>query len=919
MTQTHKKKLIEVAMPLEAINKACAYEKMPGIGPHPRGLHQYWARRPLCAARAILFAQLVDDPSSDPEKFKTESEVKNERARLFKIIEKLVKWENSNNNAVLDEAINEIILSCGENKITIYDPFSGGGAIPLEAQRLGLKSRGSDLNPLAVMIGKAIIEIPRDFYDQGPMHPGERCKLNYSGMDGLAEDVEHYGEIVHKLVSSKIGKIYPKVSVNSLHGEFKANVVAWLWTRSVKCQNPGCGKEMPLLSTFILSKKKGREAYLIPDTRTEKISFKVKSEFDYNGLKASNGFKRGVSATFECAYCKNITDRDYVSNEGKNGRIGKLPTAIVCNTKGGRVYVAADGSHYAPTPISYSYDFLDIKFSPNPRDIWCRNFGALSPKDLFTERQLVCLTALAEAIVEVRDHIENDLRENSIKQKVATQYAKAVSLYLAFALNRCADFSNTSARWNPGNEKIMNLFARQAIPMTWDFGEANLLSDVVGGFSPAIKYIAKCIMTLFPNGEGYVHLHDAQTVQYPKNTVISTDPPYYDNIGYADLSDFFYVWMKKTLKDISPEVFKTLSTPKSDELISAPYRHENKMDAEEFFLNGMRQTFKNFNQQSSADIPATIYYAFKQTEIKADGISSTGWATFLQAVIEAGYSIVGTWPIRSEQSHRMISAGTNALANSIVLVCRQKNKHQETITRSEFIRALKLELPHAITNLQSANLSPADMPQSAIGPGMAIFTKYSKVMETDDSSMSVKSALQLINAELDEFLNDLHGDFDPDTRFAATWFEQNGYEKGDFGAANSLATARGISVDSVKHAGIVESSAGKVRILKREELDPNWEPNSDSHLTIWECCQYLVREYEDGGETAAAMLIKKMGFEKADAVKDLAYYLYDICSNKRQDAKEATSYNALIAGWNDIMRMANSINDTDTIRQASLF
>jgi len=387
--------------------------------------------------------------------------------------------------------------------------------------------------------------------------------------------------------------------------------------------------------------------------------------------------------------------------------------------------------------------------------------------------------------------------------------------------------------------------------------------------------------------------------------VVSTDPPYYDNIGYADLSDFFFCWMKPSLRDVYPDLFGLLSTPKAEELVATPYRHGGKDAAEGFFLDGMRKTIANIASQDEAHFPITIYYAFKQSEVKQEGISSTGWATFLQAIVEAGYAVVGTWPMRTEMANRMIASGTNALANSVVLVCRKKEASAETITRAEFIRALKRELPSAIKELQAASIAPADMPQSAIGPGMGVFSRYRAVLESDDSPMSVKAALQLINRELDEYLGGIQGEFDADTRFAITWFEQNGLKQGDYGTANNIATARGISVESVKHAGIVESQAGKVRILRRDELDVEWEPDADSHLTVWECCQHLVRLHEKHGigyETA--VMLKKFGSDKAEAVKDLAYILYDLCANKRQDAKEATAYNALIADWSDLTREA---------------
>lgn len=439
--------------------------------------------------------------------------------------------------------------------------------------------------------------------------------------------------------------------------------------------------------------------------------------------------------------------------------------------------------------------------------------------------------------------------------------------------------------------------------MTWDFAECNVFSTSTGNFGGAVDWVVKALSELPALGLGNLKQADARFAVLPSASCLSTDPPYYDNIGYADLSDYFYVWLKRSVGDIYPEVFSTIAVPKSDELVAMPHRHKNRRAAEDYFLNGMSEAFANIAGQLDHSLPATVYYAFKQSEVSEEGLTSSGWATFLEAIISSGLSVVGTWPVRTERAGRTISVGTNALATSVVLVCRKKEASAEVITRAEFIRALKRELPPAIAELQAANIAPADMPQSAIGPGMGVFSRYKAVLESDDNPMTVKAALQLINRELDEYLGGIQGEFDADTRFAITWFEQNGLKAGDYGTANNIATARGISVESVKHAGIVESAAGKVRILKRDEMDAEWEPDADGHLTVWECCQHLVRLHEKYGiGYEAAVMLKKIG-SKADDVRDLAYVLYNICE-KRGDAKEATAYNALIADWADLTREA---------------
>ena len=922
MTQTDNKKLIEVAIPLEAINTASAKEKMPGIGAHPRGIHLWWARRPLAACRAVLFAQLVDDPCSHPDKFPTADAVDKERKRLFKIIEDLVVWENSTNEGVLERARAEIRKSCGEDLPPVYDPFSGGGSIPLEAQRLGLPAYGSDLNPVAVMIGKAMIEIPPKFKDWEPVHPGGKERNHYRNADGLAEDVKHYGEWMREKAFERIGHLYPRVDLPKEDGGGKATVIAWIWSRTVPSPDPAFGDvQVPIASSFLLSSKAGKEAWIEPivDKAAKTISYRIRKGGTKEEIaKAKAGTKAG-RAVFRCLLSDTAITPNYVKARGRAGEMGQTLIAIVAEGRRGRIYVEPTDDHAQVALSAKPKRKPDTSLPISALGFRIQNYGMATFGDLFTDRQLVALNTFSDLVHEGRAETERDalaaglsggptpLRDGGTGAKA---YAEAVSVYLAFGIERCADFNNSIVRWNPSNEKVMNLFARQAIPMTWDFGEANILARVVGGFVSATNFISHCISTLVAHHRGSVLAHDAQTMVYKVGAVISTDPPYYDNIGYADLSDFFFCWMKPLIRLVYPDLFGVLATPKSEELVATPYRHGGKEAAESFFLDGMSKTIANMVRQSSPDYPAAIYYAFKQSEITQEGISSTGWATFLQAVLEAGYVVVGTWPMRTEQAHRMRGQGSNALANSVVLVCRKRLDTAEAISRAEFVAALKRELPPAIEELQKANISPADMPQSAIGPGMGVFSRCKAVLEADDSPMTVKTALQLINRELDEYLGGIQGEFDADTRFAITWFEQNGLDAGDYGIANSIATARGISVASVKHAGIVESAASKVRILKRDEIDAGWDPTADAHLTVWECCQHLIRELEDGGEQAAALLLRKIGPVHAEAAKDLAYCLYDICANKRRNAGEAASYNGLIAVWSELTRQAAAIHDT---------
>ena len=932
MNAAPRKKLIEVAIPLEAINAASAREKSIRHG-HPSTLHLWWARRPLAACRAVLFAQLVDDPSSHPDKFPTVEAVDVERKRLFKIIEDLVVWENSTNESVLDRARAAIRKSCGGDLSPVYDPFSGGGSIPLEAQRLGLPAHGSDLNPVAVMIGKAMIEIPPMFKDREPVHPCPRDRNHYRNAEGLAEDVKHYGEWMREQAFERIGHLYPQVDLLKEYGGGKTTVIAWIWSRTVPSPDPAFGDvQVPIASSFLLNSKAGKEAWIEPivDKAAKTISYRIrkggtKEEF----AKARAGTKAGRGANFCCLLSDTAITPNYVKAKSMAGEMGQTLIAVVAEGKRRRAYLNPTAEMEAVARTAEPKWKPDEPMNRDTPDLVSgRGYGFFVWADLFTDRQLVALTTFSDLVHEARSEIKRDalaaglsddptpLRDGGTGAKA---YAEAVSVYLAFGISKMTDYHSTITTWHSGREIIRNTFCRQALPMTWDFTEANAFSNSTGNWRNCIEWGVKTLDSLRIASNGSVQQSDAQTISYADEALISTDPPYYDNIGYADLSDFFYCWMKPLIRPVYPDLFGVLATPKSEELVATPYRHGGKEAAESFFLDGMSKAIANMARQSSPDYPATIYYAFKQSEIAQEGISSTGWATFLQAVFEAGYAVVGTWPIRTEMTNRMIASGTNALANSVVLVCRKKEDSAETIGRAEFIRALKRELPPAIEELQKANISPADMPQTAIGPGMGIFSRCKAVLEADDSPMTVKIALQLINRELDEYLGGIQGEFDADTRFAITWFEQNGMEAGDYGTANSIATARGISVDSVRHAGIVESAAGKVRILKRDEIDPSWDPTADTHLTVWECCQHLIRELEQGGEQAAALLLRKIGPAHADAAKDLAYCLYDICANKRRNAPgEASSYNGLIAVWSELTRQVASIHDTRGDLQMSL-
>ena len=950
MAQTYRKKLIEVALPLEAINVASSREKSIRHG-HPSTLHLWWARRPLAAARAVIFAQMVDDPSSHPELFPTEKAQEKERQRLFRILENLVLWESTNNEKILNQAREEIWRSwrsaCADNKNHpqakelfnpdqlpgFHDPFAGGGALPLEAQRLGLESYASDLNPVAVLINKAMIEFPPKFAGKPPVNPDVRKEKmlftkDWMRAQGLAEDVRYYGQWMRDEAEKRIGRLYPKVEITKemikerpdlkqYLGE-KLTVIAWLWARTVKSPNPAFAKiDVPLISSYMLSSKGGKEAYVEPIIEDGSYYFKI-NVGKPNDLELTNlGTTAGKRNAFFCLMSGTPIDYDYIRKEGKAGHIGVRMMAIVAKGEHGRVYLPPTKEMEA-IAISAKPSWKPDNVLPiNPRDFKTPNYGLKTFGELFTSRQLVALSTLSDLVREARDKVKRDAisagfiddnKDLNAGGAGAMAYSDAVAVYLAFVIDKCSDYWSSVCSWNSPGEKMRNTFGRQAIPMVWDYAEANPFCHSTGNFMAMVDWTWKALETTPAFRSGFAQQADAQSQVISKNKIVSIDPPYYDNIGYADLSDFFYVWMRRALKTIFPDIFATVGVPKAEELVATPYRHGSKEKAEAFFLEGMTQAMRRLAEQAHSAFPVTIYYAFKQSESEgADGTSSTGWETFLDAVIQAGFAINGTWPMRTELSNRMIGSGTNALASSIILVCRPRKVNAPRTTRREFIASLKAELPLALTHLQRGNIAPVDLAQATIGPGMEIFTRYSKIMEADGSSMTVKMALGIINQMLDEVLSEQEGEFDPDTRWALAWFEQYGMDEGPFGDADNLSRAKNTAVNGLVEDGIIVARSGKVKLLKREELSDGWDPTADTRITAWEVTQHLIRSLEkEGGEQGAAELLRKLG-DIGDAARDLAYRLYNICERKKWP-QEALAYNSLVLAWPEITKLAQGIS-----------
>ena len=1039
------KKLIETALPLDAINAASVREKSIRHG-HPSTLHLWWARRPLAAARAVIFSQMVDDPSAHPDRFPTEQAQAQERERLFGIIEEIVEWENINNEKVLARAREEIRESwrrtCIDNADhpraaelfdpdrlpAFHDPFAGGGALPLEAQRLGLEAHASDLNPVAVLINKAMIEIPPRFAGRPPVNPDAQAEFargarwNGKGAQGLAEDVRYYGQWMRDEAEKRIGHLYPKIEVTGAMAEDrpdlkryagrKLTVIAWLWARTVKSPNPAFAQvDVPLASTFMLSTKKGKEAWVEPVIEAGGYRFTVKTgapEASASeagtlgtgvpeapeagapgngvsetgapgnaGILPAQGTKLGRGANFRCLMSDVPIPGDYIKAEGKAGRMGARLMAIVAEGDRGRVYLAPTPEQEAAARRATPEWKPDVEFFQQALGFRIGNYGMTKWSDLFTPRQLVALATFSDLVQEASARIEHDalgtacpgrtrasrpLKEHAggtpthldddtpliesgsgarayaeagaLGTRAASSlehsaggtpapldddtplvesgsgvraYAEAVGVFLAFVLSKQADLGNSLCAWEPVAQCPRHLFGRQAIPMVWDFAEGNPIGHSSGAWKVFVNGIASALTKSFEraNGEsrGSVMQADAGLQELSVDKLVSSDPPYYDNVGYADLSDFFYVWLRRALRRIFPDLLATLAVPKAGELVATPYRHRGREEAERFFLDGMKEAIGRLAKQTHPIFPITIYYAFKQSEMKGDGSTiSTGWETFLDAVIHSGFTITGTWPMRTENASRLRGMSSNALASSIVLVCRCRPPDTPVTSRRDFLAALRVELPPALADLQKSNIAPVDFAQAAIGPGMAIFTRSARVLEADGSPMPVRSALVEINRTLDETLARQEGDLDPDTRFCVAWYEQYGAGERPYGEAEVLFSAKNTSFEGLQRAGVVVGGKGKVRLRRRDELDPEWNPKTDRRITDWEGAQHLTRSLtaeRGGGVAEAARLVLGMGTERADKARALAYRLYSLAERKRW-TDEAHAYNVLVTSWPQI-------------------
>jgi putative DNA methylase len=864
----------------------------------------------------VIWASLVDDPSSSPKLFPTLESQARERKRLLELLERLSKWEATSDVSILAEAQKEIDKCFPSGAPAVLDPFGGGGAIPLEGARLGLDVITGDLNPVAVCLQRAALQVPQQFYGLSPINPGSRGgQAWFDGFTGFADDFRHYSSWMIEEAWKSLKNSYSTSSTISPDGK---KVVAWIWVRTVVSPDPSWAKVVPLVGSWILVKKGGKpKVWVVPvvDEVEKKISYKIVTSGDVPDPTFKGG--KGV-----CVATGATIDSDYIKSEGVKGRLGQSLIAIAIDGPSGRIYHEANEADLAVANPGASPWVPIGKMAVHPQYMGTPRYGLDEWWKLFTPRQLYSLTTLHDLLPQVKkkilddyDRPDSDDRGLAIGGNGRQAYAEALVFYLVLALGKFTEMSTSICRWEPIAQCPRTIFARQSISMLMDFAESNPFGGSSGSLKVVVDGIHRVLLSgnipFVEKGKIEINQRDAATqCENSNNYFVSCDPPYYDNVPYSDLSDFFYVWMKKSLSEIWPDEFSTLLTPKMEELVADYVRFGSKENAKNHFELGLSKVFAAAAKNATKEVPVTIFYAFRATENNDDGVTSTGWETFLNSVIGAGYSISATWPIRTENASRSRAQGANALATSVVLVCRVRSSDAPLATRGQFLEELRSELPKALTILQSENIAPVDLQQAAIGPGIGVFSRYAKILETDGTPMSVRAALGLINEVLADVLSGEDSEFDADTRFAVTWFEQFGHNPGAFGDADTLAKAKNTTVSGVVDSGVAASKDGKLRLLERKELSDKWDPKNDSRLTVWETTQHLIRALEIS-ESKASELLKQIGGGFGEKARQLAYLLYGICDRKKW-ASEGSAYNMLVTAWPEIEKLAHQEPNGDS-------
>ncbi|AFA71244.1 protein of unknown function DUF1156 [Gordonia polyisoprenivorans VH2] len=930
----NRRKLIEVSIPLEEINAACAREKSIRHG-HPSTLHLWWSRKPLAATRAVLFAQLVDDPSSDESL--TEEQQKTERERLHEMIRQLVKWENISNESLLRAAHEEILKSAGGNLPAILDPFAGSGAIPLEAQRLGLEVHASDLNPVAVLINKALIEIPSKFAGQQPVFPGSvDSKIGaWPGATGLREDVRRYGAWMRQEAYARTKYLYPDVTIvdEKTRKETRATTIAWIWARTVVCSNPGCAIRLPLVNSWWLGKKKGKESYVVPSIVEDPEApggRRVEFSIGHDPVTAPKPGDDGTAAggNGRCVACGSVSQAAYIRAEGRAGRIGDQLMAVVAQGVRSRVYLA-------PTPCQTEAALVappaSVPTGSLPKaalGFRVQGYGYSEWSQLFTNRQLTTLTVLCDLVTITRERVLADARLVETQRGLALAehatgaeaYADAVATYLGLAVSRFLDRHSRITTWDSGPKKEYerSAFAGPKLQMSSGYVESNPFGNAGADISASLAWVERALGGVPIGIVGDIAQADAAARSYV-DYVVSTDPPYYNNVGYAALSDLFYVWLRRSLRGVYPELFSSILAPKAEELVAEPARHGGVGGAEQFFESGFRKVFANARLSAPPAYPMTVYYAFKQQELSTEGITSTGWASVLDGMIRSGWAITATWPIRSEMPNRLRSIGSNALASSIVLVLRPRPHTAVQATRRGFVNALKHALPAALDRMRESAIAPVDLTQATIGPGMAVFSSYSRVVDNDGSDMSIKAAIALINQAVDDALDEQLGEVDADTRFCVKWYEQYGWSKGPFGVAEQLAVRYDTSVRGVADSSVLTQSQGVVKLVAPNDLPSSWNPFRYHRTSVWEVMCHLGRVLlaDDGGLAQAAELMAAVARRPEidlGSVQRVAYRMYEMTKASRVD--DARLFNLVGGSWTDLTDAAGRAQGPGAVQAA---
>jgi putative DNA methylase len=880
---SHRKKLIEVALPVEAISKASRGDKDRKVGTI-KNVHKWFAPTPTPAWRALLFAALVDDPGEDRR-----------RNELVNLIKRLVP-ENGGQppESALAEARRVIRETAGLP--TVFDPFCGGGSALVEARRLGLEAVGSDLNPVAVLIARAINELIPVVAGHPPLHPDEARLPGISGgqLDDLATDLRHYANRVRSVAWTQVGHLYQE-----LGGE---PVSAWLWARTVACPNPACSATIPLYTSAWLSRKNGMERWLNPIVTGWRVSFGI-GEGATTPPPATKASTRG--AKFRCLVCHQIATEEHIKAEGRSGRFGAQLLATVVHGDAGHHYLPADEWQVRLAEIEPPEDAPDVAIPLDPRNLWCREYGIDRQFKLYTSRQLHTLGAFADAVAKVHSWV--------VEEGGGDTYATAIATILGLCVGKLAQTNSTQSRWYVGGDngtpRVQAAFGRHALPMVWDFTELNPFGERMANWNGLVEAIIGGLRAPPLDGSpASVLQHDARTAGLlvePGTVLVATDPPYHDQIGYADLSDFFYVWERRALRDVHPDLFGTITAPKAAELVAAPYRHQGTEDptaaAREYFVEGFTECFKSLAAAAHPNLPMVVIYAVRQEEVEHDGLTSTAWDAIIEALLGAGLGVIGAWPIHGTGSSRQIGLGTNALASYTAMVCRPRTA-TGVVDRPGFLRALRAELPSAIRRMQEAEVSPLDLTQAALGPGLAVFSRHLQVLEPNGEPMSVRNAIKLINQVRGEALSRRQDNFDADTRWAVQWFEEYGFERGQYGRAEIAFTGTDTSFEGLRRQGIVASRPPILRLVRPEELPAGWVPRTNSETCIWELTMHLIRRFDVGGEESAGDLLAAAMLH-ADATRDLAYRLADICE-RHERADDARVFNELIVAWSEITRWA---------------